>query len=145
MLRLQLLDQQAHGREVGSAELIRGICSDGVSDHVSCKAIFVDTDDVPALDSRVGDLVENQMEARLVHQVTECLLACGAEEHQIGVISLYRQQVKLLQYLLHDHKGLDILTADRSQGRDKDCIIISMVRSNSTGQVRAQVPWRQPY
>lgn len=103
----------------------------------SCNAVFVDTDNVPAHDSRVGDLVENQIEARLVHQVTECLLECGVQQHQIGVISLYRQQLKLLSYLLHDRKELEILTADRSQGRDKDCIIISMVRSNDEGQVRS--------
>ncbi|KAI1798471.1 Dna2-domain-containing protein [Ganoderma leucocontextum] len=102
----------------------------------SCKAVFVDTDNVPAYDSRVGDLVENQIEARLVHQVTECLLECGVQQQQIGVISLYRQQLKLLSYLLQDRKELEILTADRSQGRDKDCIIISMVRSNDEGQVR---------
>jgi AAA domain len=27
------------------------------------------------------------------------------------------------------------MTADKSQGRDKDCIIISMVRSNDAGNV----------
>lgn len=124
-----------------------GICTDGVSHHVSCKAIFVDTDDVPARDSRVGDLVENQMEARLVHQVTECLLACGAEERQIGVISLYRQQLKLLSHLLRERKGIEMLTADRSQGRDKECVIISLVRSNEEGSVcypafrTTRLPW----
>ena len=80
--------------------------------------------------------MENQIEARLVHQVTECLLKCGVQQSQIGVISLYRQQLKLLSYLLQERKELEILTADRSQGRDKDCIIISMVRSNDEGQVR---------
>lgn len=102
----------------------------------SCKAIFVDTDQVPAHDSRVGDLVENQIEARLVQQVTETLLRSGVREEQIGVLSLYRQQIKLLSYLLQERTGVEILTADRSQGRDKDCIIISMVRSNDAGQVR---------
>lgn len=97
--------------------------------------MFVDTDQVPARDSRVGDLVENKVEAQLVHQVTECLLGCGVRQDQIGVISLYRQQLKLLSYLLQDRKELEMLTADRSQGRDKDCIIISMVRSNDDGMV----------
>lgn len=35
----------------------------------SVKAVFVDTDNVPALDSKVGDLVQNETEAVLVHQV----------------------------------------------------------------------------
>jgi DNA replication ATP-dependent helicase Dna2 len=100
-----------------------------------CKAIFVDTDLVPASDSRVGDLVQNEVEATLVYQVVETLLHCGISQEQIGIISLYRQQIKLLTHLLQHRKEMEILTADRSQGRDKDCIIISMVRSNDAGEV----------
>ena len=37
---------------------------------VSVKAVFVDTDRVPARDSRIGDLVQNEPEARMVHQVS---------------------------------------------------------------------------
>lgn len=103
--------------------------------HCRCKAIFVDTDGLPAYDSRVGDLVQNAIEGDLVRQITETLLCSGVQEDQIGILSLYRQQVKLLSHLLQSYKGIEILTADRSQGRDKDCIIISMVRSNDTGQV----------
>lgn len=33
------------------------------------KAVFVDTDLVPAMDSRNGDLVQNPTEAKLVYQV----------------------------------------------------------------------------
>ncbi|KZT71118.1 Dna2-domain-containing protein [Daedalea quercina L-15889] len=100
-----------------------------------CKAVFVDTDAVPAYDSPVGDLVENRVEARLVYQVAECLIRSGIRQDQIGVLSLYRQQIKLLSHLLQARKEVEILTADRSQGRDKECIIISMVRSNDDGQV----------
>ncbi|KAI0794807.1 DNA replication factor Dna2-domain-containing protein, partial [Abortiporus biennis] len=110
----------------------------------SCKAVFVDTDSVPAHDSRVGDLVQNVVEARLVHQLAETLIRSGIEQEQIGVLSLYRQQIKLLSYLLQDRKGVEILTADRSQGRDKDCIIISLVRSNDIGQIGDLVKdWRR--
>lgn len=111
----------------------------------SCKAVFVDTDAVPAYDSRIGDLVENQVEARLVQQVAECLLRSGVRPNQIGVLSLYRQQIKLLSYLLQDREGIEVLTADRSQGRDKDCIIISMVRSNDHGQACVLSLVRRPY
>lgn len=42
--------------------------------------------------------------------------------------------------MLQDMKAIEVLTADKSQGRDKDCIIISMVRSNDLGSVsRLQV------
>ena len=95
----------------------------------------MDTDLLPAHDSRVGDLVQNEIEAELVFQTTETLIRCGVLPDQIGIISLYRQQIKLLSNLLQHRPGIEILTADRSQGRDKDCIIISMVRSNDDGQV----------
>ena len=95
----------------------------------------MDTDALPAPDSRVGDLVQNANEAELVRQVTETLLRSGVSEAQIAVISLYRQQVKLFSHIFEHRKGIEILTADRSQGRDKDCVIISMVRSNDDGQV----------
>ncbi|KAK0186636.1 DNA replication factor Dna2-domain-containing protein [Armillaria mellea] len=110
----------------------------------SCKAVFVDTDLVPAQDSKVGDLVQNEVEASLVYQVTETMLRSGVTPDQIGIISLYRQQVKLLTQMLHEHKGIEVLTADRSQGRDKDCIIISMVRSNDDGLIGDLVKdWRR--
>lgn len=51
------------------------------------------------------------------------------------MITLYRQQIQLLERKLRSFPSVEILTADRSQGRDKECIIISCVRSNESGQV----------
>lgn len=68
-------------------------------------------------------------------QLTAELIACGIREEQIGVITPYRQQIKILSVMLQDTKAIEVLTADKSQGRDKDCIIISMVRSNDLGSV----------
>jgi DNA replication ATP-dependent helicase Dna2 len=102
----------------------------------SCKVAFVDTELVPARDARVGDLVQNTTEATLIHQITELFIRCGVEQNNIGIISLYRQQIKLLSNLLQDRPEVEILTVDRSQGRDKDCVIVSMVRSNEDGRVR---------
>ncbi|KAG8836188.1 Tripartite DNA replication factor [Serendipita sp. 399] len=101
----------------------------------SRSVVFVDTDSVPAKESRVGDLVQNETEARLLQQFVSALVQGGVEESQIGVISLYRQQIKLLSHLLEAYPGIEVLTADRSQGRDKDCIIISMVRANDSNVI----------
>lgn len=51
------------------------------------------------------------------------------------MITPYRQQIKILSAMLQEMKAIEVLTADKSQGRDKDCIIISMVRSNDLGSV----------
>ena len=106
------------------------------SDHCPrCKAVFVDTDAVPAPESRVGDLVQNVTEAVLVQQIVAALVGSGARGAQIGVLSLYRQQTKLLAHLLRGAAGVEILTADRSQGRDKDAIVVSLVRANPDGAI----------
>ncbi|CAG8593896.1 4276_t:CDS:10 [Paraglomus brasilianum] len=94
------------------------------------RAVFVDTDSVPAFDSRTGDVVHNEIEAQLVYQVTTALLACGVEESSIGIISVYRSQLRLLSQLLRGHSQLEISTVDKYQGRDKECILVSLVRSN---------------
>lgn len=63
------------------------------------------------------------------------LVNAQVAEKDIAVITPYRQQVKLVAHELSGLSGIEVLTADRSQGRDKECIIISLVRSNSTKNV----------
>ncbi|KAJ9091006.1 hypothetical protein QFC19_009302 [Naganishia cerealis] len=99
------------------------------------KTVFLNTDKMPAKEARAGDLVYNQVEANLILQLTSELVACGVKEEQIGVITPYRQQIKMLSAMLEDMKDIEIMTSDKSQGRDKDCIIISMVRSNDLGSI----------
>jgi DNA replication ATP-dependent helicase Dna2 len=72
----------------------------------------------------------------LVHQLATALTAGGIDPKDIAIITPYRQQIKLLASRFGPTlPGIEILTADKSQGRDKDCIIISLVRSNDTGNV----------
>ncbi|GJN93127.1 hypothetical protein Rhopal_006172-T1 [Rhodotorula paludigena] len=97
--------------------------------------LFVDTDALPARERRQGSLIDNESEARLVKQTVSALSTCGVSDSDIGVITLYRQQIKVLSRELQDFPGVEVLTADRSQGRDKECILISLVRSNTGGHV----------
>lgn len=99
------------------------------------KVLFLNHDKLPGLERKVGENVSNVTEVELVRQLVEALCSCGVDESQIGVMTLYRSQLKLLTESLHDRPGLEILTADRFQGRDKACIIISLVRSNTEQRV----------
>ncbi|KAL8281473.1 hypothetical protein RQP46_006157 [Phenoliferia psychrophenolica] len=99
------------------------------------KVVFVDTDLLPARERKVGPLVDNEIEASLVCQLANALVQCGVQQRDIGVISPYRQQTKVLSRKLAHYPEIEVLTADRSQGRDKDCIIMSLIRSNTDGQV----------
>ena len=66
----------------------------------------------------------------------DVLRKCGVPSVAIGVMSVYRAQLKLLSHLLApDHADIEILTADRFQGRDKEVVIISLVRSNEANYV----------
>lgn len=105
----------------------------------NCKAVFVDTDGIPGHESRAGDLIQNEVEAQLVRQVTEAFILGGVSPEQVGIITLYKQQVKLISHLLGGRRDVEILTADRSQGRDKDVVIFSMVRSNDEGRVSISI------
>ena len=102
----------------------------------------------------------------LYERLTFCLLMCiqaGALSQDIGVISIYRQQLKVISSLLQQTSSEDVVrdgkssscasttatsmsnaievnTVDRYQGRDKPCVIVSLVRSNATGKVRNLFP-----
>ncbi|KXT09876.1 hypothetical protein AC579_2993, partial [Pseudocercospora musae] len=81
-----------------------------------------------------GGKITNNLEATLVAQAVLALIARGVPGPEIGVITLYRSQLALLRQLFRRANipnSVEIDSADRFQGRDKECIIISMVRSNA--------------
>ena len=63
-------------------------------------------------------------------QTVDMLRKCRVPASEIGVMSVYRSQLKLLSHVLVEHPDVEIHTADRFQGRDKEVVIISLVRSN---------------
>ncbi|KAI0461345.1 hypothetical protein LJB42_001013 [Komagataella kurtzmanii] len=100
------------------------------------RVIFLDHDDVPAKERMSTDRVDNPTEAELVGQIVDSLINCGCDSKEIGVMSFYRAQVKLMKTRLVSHvQNVEVMTADQFQGRDKECIIISLVRSNATNSV----------
>ncbi|KAF5095524.1 hypothetical protein DV451_004636 [Geotrichum candidum] len=92
-------------------------------------------DRLPALETSDGERTQNPREADVVQLVVEALCQSGVAETAVGVLSVYRAQLRLLTARLRARTGVEVLTADRSQGRDKDCIVISLVRSNSHAAV----------
>ena len=59
----------------------------------------------------------------------------GWRRTQIGVIAPYRAQVRLLRERLADEPGLEIDSVDGFQGREKEAIVVSFVRSNAEGEI----------
>jgi DNA replication ATP-dependent helicase Dna2 len=79
-----------------------------------------------ALDS--ASLVVNEIEALIAHVIVDRLSRCGAALADVGVISPYRAQLRVLRRRIVDI--VEVQTVDTFQGRDKACILISLVRSN---------------
>ena len=81
-----------------------------------------------------GESRLNRREAELVEGKVQALLECGVAAGQVGVIAPYAAQVRLLRERL-DVPGLEIDSVDGFQGREKEAIVISLVRSNAQGEI----------
>jgi superfamily I DNA and/or RNA helicase len=76
----------------------------------------------------------NSQEAEIVHSVVRSLMSSRLFPEDIGVISPYDQQVNRIRGLL-DGTGIEVKTVDGFQGREKEVIIVSLVRANPTGNL----------
>ena len=63
--------------------------------------LFIDTDLLPASEVRSGRNVYNESEAALVATITHGLIKSGVDCDDIGVISPYRQQLKVIKQHLN--------------------------------------------
>ncbi|KAM5316922.1 DNA-binding protein SMUBP-2 [Glossophaga mutica] len=78
----------------------------------------------------------NPGEVRLVSLHVQALVDAGVRASDIAVITPYNLQVDLLrQSLSHRHPELEIKSVDGFQGREKEAVILSFVRSNRKGDV----------
>lgn len=135
----------------------------GANSGIDCnESTYLDTDTIPPVpmlkrlqSSSGGSRIDtsNEVEASVVYSLLKQLERCGVELSDVGVISPYRAQVRLIQALLSD-KGLQakaeceeeedvacdawekgraagplVSTVDKFQGRDMDVIIMSTVRN----------------
>ena len=77
----------------------------------------------------------NRQEAALAAKQVRALLAAGLAPEQVAVITPYRGQVRLLRELLREFPALEIDSVDGFQGREKEAVVISLVRSNPEGEI----------
>ncbi len=81
-----------------------------------------------------GSSRNNPGEADIVARQVQELLAAGVTPSEIAIITPYAAQARLLRTLL-DNAAIEIDTVDGFQGREKEAVVISLVRSNTTGEV----------
>ncbi|MGM0509311.1 MAG: IGHMBP2 family helicase [Fusobacteriota bacterium] len=78
--------------------------------------------------------LKNQKEAELVQKLIESFLKMGISPREVSAITPYKDQVHLIERLV-ENKNVEINSVDGFQGREKEVIIISLVRSNETGNI----------
>ncbi|XP_022637202.1 DNA replication ATP-dependent helicase/nuclease DNA2 isoform X2 [Vigna radiata var. radiata] len=94
--------------------------------------IFIDTDKLPALEAREQKVVNNPIEAQIIAEIAKELVKNGIGKEHIGIITPYNSQANVIRHCttsLAILTSLEIHTIDKYQGRDKDCILLSFVRS----------------
>jgi hypothetical protein len=81
-----------------------------------------------------GESRRNPQEADLVCRQVRALLEAGVPAGAMAVIAPYAAQVRLLRERL-EVAGLEIDSVDGFQGREKEAVVLSLVRSNREGEV----------
>ena len=84
------------------------------------------------------DSIANYDEAFVVEQVLKKYIDLGVSPDSIGIITPYWAQVSILRSLIWTDpklRNVEIRTVDGYQGREKEMIILSFVRSNESKEV----------
>lgn len=101
------------------------------------KVLFFNTDTLGQLSSEIlsGPRITNPFEVSLTSQLVMTLLDAGVPASEVGVITFYRSQLAEMRQSLRAQPGLELHTADKFQGRDKDAVVVSFVRKNEDKNV----------
>ncbi|KAJ9573588.1 hypothetical protein L9F63_009042 [Diploptera punctata] len=111
--------------------LLKDIPSVKSVDETEMTLLFVDTSDSQfeeEEDSKTSYC--NKGEAGIISLLVRKLVAANVPEMSIAVITPYNYQVEMIKSYLEDLKGVEIRSVDGFQGREKEAVLLSLVRSN---------------
>jgi DNA polymerase alpha-associated DNA helicase A len=84
----------------------------------------------------LGDSKSNEMEAAVVSMHVKNLVAAGVRDEDIAVVTPYNAQLAILSSMLKEkYPGIELGSVDGFQGREKEAVIVSLVRSNAEKEV----------
>ncbi|KAJ4860806.1 AAA domain-containing protein [Trichoderma breve] len=89
----------------------------------------------PKKGSLHGESKSNEMEAALVRLHVKQLVEAGVRPEDIAVVTPYNAQLAVLASLKEKFPGIELGSVDGFQGREKEAVIVSLVRSNPDGEV----------
>ncbi|CAK9006786.1 Regulator of nonsense transcripts 1 homolog (ATP-dependent helicase UPF1) [Durusdinium trenchii] len=116
--------------------------------NAKCPIAFINVD---AQEELEGDSKANSVEAQLVASLVGKVFQYGElNVSQVGVVTPYMAQVRRLRQMLRpvippgaDFRLLECASVDNFQGREKELIVFSAVRSNRAGNVGFLADWRR--
>ncbi|KAF2014895.1 P-loop containing nucleoside triphosphate hydrolase protein [Aaosphaeria arxii CBS 175.79] len=84
----------------------------------------------------LGDSKSNEAEAALVKLHVGNLIDAGVKAEDIAVITPYNAQLAMLSQMLKESfPGIELGSVDGFQGREKEAVVVSLVRSNAEHEV----------
>ncbi|PLB43323.1 DNA polymerase alpha-associated DNA helicase A [Aspergillus steynii IBT 23096] len=84
----------------------------------------------------LGESKSNEMEALVVGKHVDNLVQSGVRPEDIAVITPYNGQLAILSQMLREkYPGLELGSVDGFQGREKEAVVVSLVRSNEEHEV----------
>ncbi|KAJ5422281.1 hypothetical protein N7491_010726 [Penicillium cf. griseofulvum] len=93
-------------------------------------------DEISKKGALLGDSKSNEMEAMVVARHVDNLIDAGVRPESIAVITPYNGQLALLSRMLREkYPGLELGSVDGFQGREKEAVVVSLVRSNAEHEV----------
>ncbi|XP_069936097.1 NFX1-type zinc finger-containing protein 1 isoform X2 [Cherax quadricarinatus] len=105
---------------------------------ITKNSFFISHDIPEREDSDDNNSHENQYEAEFVTGLCRHLILQGYSSNQITILTPYSGQFFLLRKLQRNHRvcqSVRICVVDNFQGEENDIILLSLVRSNSEGNV----------
>ncbi|XP_073327807.1 DNA-binding protein SMUBP-2 [Pagrus major] len=118
--------------------LLKDLPGVGCVEETSTPLLLIDTAGCGLSEMEVTDEQSkgNKGEVDIVELHIKALTEAGLKAKDIAVIAPYNLQVDLLrQKLSARHPDLEIKSVDGFQGREKEAVVLSLVRSNRKGEV----------
>ncbi|KAF2502212.1 DNA-binding protein SMUBP-2 [Lophium mytilinum] len=84
----------------------------------------------------LGESKSNELEAALVKLHVSNLVEAGLKPEDIAIVTPYNAQLAVLSQLLKErYPGIELGSVDGFQGREKEAVVVSLVRSNAEHEV----------
>ncbi|KAM8807846.1 DNA-binding protein SMUBP-2 [Eudromia elegans] len=118
--------------------LLRDLPGVAATEETTVPLLLIDTAGCGLFELEEGDEQSkgNPGEVRLAGLHVQALAEAGVAARDVAVVAPYNLQVDMLRkHLCHRYPELEVKSVDGFQGREKEAVVLSLVRSNRKGEV----------